>query len=279
MAFFECSFFSQTLAFDTNVCVYIPTPDENEISGGTDRYFRKGVKFQTLYLLHGAFGDCSDWIRQTCIERYAWQRRLALVMPSGDNSFYQDMCRGSKYLSYCSEELPGFVRSVFPLSPRREDTFIAGLSMGGYGALRIAFEKPDMFYAAASLSGALDLADIFCRVKNDEIALSFPWENTVENMDAVESSGADLFARYAVLKTTGKKLPMIFQCCGTEDFLYQSNQLAKQKFTALGADLHYEEDSGEHNWDYWESHIEKALDWLPLKKDSIPDEELYAHSV
>jgi S-formylglutathione hydrolase FrmB len=279
MAFFECSFFSQNLAFDTNVCVYIPTPDANEISGGTDQYFRKGVKFQTLYLLHGAFGDCSDWIRQTCIERYAWRRRLALVMPSGDNSFYQDMYRGSKYLSYCSEELPDLVRSVFPLSPRREDTFIAGLSMGGYGALRIAFEKPDMFYAVASLSGALDLVDIFCRVKNGEIVLPFPWENIVENMDAVEGSGADLFARYAALKTAGKKLSRIFQCCGTEDFLYQSNQLAKQKFIALGADLHYEEDSGEHNWDYWESHIEKALDWLPLKRDSIPDEELYASSV
>jgi S-formylglutathione hydrolase FrmB len=279
MAFFECSFFSRILAFDTSVCVYIPTPDANEITAGTDRYFRKNLKFQTLYLLHGAFGDCTDWIRQTCIERYAWRRRLAVVMPSGDNSFYQDMYRGSKYLSYCSEELPGLVRSVFPLSPGREDTFIAGLSMGGYGALRIAFEKPDMFCAAASLSGALDLADVLRRVKNGEIVLPFPWENTVENMDAVENSEADLFTRYAVLKEAGKKLPRIFQCCGTEDFLYRSNRLARQKFTALGADLHYEEDSGEHNWDYWESHIEKVLDWLPLKKDSIPNEETHARSV
>ncbi|MDR2052635.1 MAG: hypothetical protein LBP80_04400 [Treponema sp.] len=147
MAFFECTFFSRVLAFDTNVCVYIPTPDADETTAGTDRYFRKGVQFQTLYLLHGAFGDCTDWIRQTCIERYAWRRRLAVVMPSTYNSFYQNMYRGSEYLRYCSEELPDLVRSVFPLSPKREDTFAADLSMGGYGALRIAFERPDVFCA------------------------------------------------------------------------------------------------------------------------------------
>jgi S-formylglutathione hydrolase FrmB len=180
------------------------------------------------------------------------------------------MYRGSAYLRYCSEELPALVCSVFPLSPRREDTFAAGLSMGGYGALRLAFEKPDMFCAAASLSGAIDLADLFRRVKTGEIVLPFPWENVVEDMDRVEGSEADLFTRYDALKKAGKPLPKIFQCCGTEDFLYESNQIARQRFTVLGADLSYEEDSGAHNWDYWESHIQRVLDWLPLKKDSIP---------
>src|SRR4030095_358208 len=96
-------------------------------------------------------------MRRTSIERYAAARNLAVIMPAVDRSFYQNMERGARYWDFLSEELPDIFRQFFPLSSKRDDTFAAGLSMGGYGALRLGLAKPEQFAAVASLSGALDL--------------------------------------------------------------------------------------------------------------------------
>ena len=108
-----------------------------------------------LYLLHGLSDDETIWMRRTSIERYAAQYGLAVVMPNGARSYYADMLRGGKYWTYLSEELPKVMQSFFRISDRREDTFAAGLSMGGYGAMKLALHCPERFAAAASLSGAL----------------------------------------------------------------------------------------------------------------------------
>lgn len=269
MAFFEVNFFSSTLGFNTDINVFVPSPNSDEILNRKKSEYKKNRKYQVLYLLHGAYGDYTDWMRLTSIEKYAQNHKLAVVMPSASNSFYQDMFRGSAYLTYLLEELPKFVSSVFPISTRREDTFTAGLSMGGYGALRLAFTKPEQYAACASLSGAIDI--VACKAQNDSGVVDGPfvWNAILEHADQLEGSEADLFALIEKQKSLGKELPRVFQSCGTEDFIYLPNVSAHEKLLRAGVDLTYEEHPGIHDWDYWDTHIQRVLDWLPLANDSV----------
>ncbi|SDM62844.1 alpha/beta hydrolase [Acetanaerobacterium elongatum] len=272
MAFFQCNFFSPTLCFNTDINVFIPTPNSDELQNGKKSdYFYDGAHFQVLYLLHGAYGDYTDWMRLTNIEKYAQNHKLAVVMPSASNSFYQDMFRGSAYLTYLTKELPEFVRALFPISLKRENTFTAGLSMGGYGALRLAFEKPENYSACASLSGAIDICDIMRSTKDGKMDGPFRWADIFEHPEQVEGSDADLFALIAKRKAEHYPLPKIFQSCGTEDFIYQSNVGAHKKLQAIGVEHTYEEHPGIHDWDYWDTHIQRVLEWLPLANDAVKE--------
>ena len=270
MAFFEVNFFSAALGFNTDINVFIPTPNSDEIlNHKKSDYFFDGAKFQVLYLLHGAYGDCTDWMRLTSIEKYAQEHKLAVVMPSASNSFYQDMYRGSAYLTYLTQELPSFVNALLPVSAKRENTFVAGLSMGGYGALKLAFTKPEQYAACASLSGAIDLCAVMEQVQSGEIGGPFQWSAIFEHPERVKGSRADLFALIAKQKAAGAALPSVFQTCGTEDFIYSANVSARQKLEALGVALTCEEHPGIHDWDYWDTHIQRVLNWLPLANDSV----------
>lgn len=271
MAFFQMNFFSSALCFNTDVYVFIPTPNSDELlNHKKSDYFKEGARFQVLYLLHGAYGDCTDWMRLTSIEKYAQEHKLAVVMPSASNSFYQDMWRGSAYLTYLTEELPQFVNILFPVSRKRENTFVAGLSMGGYGALRLAFQKPEQYGACASLSGAVDICMVKQLIENGEIGGPFQWDAIFEN-EHLEGTDADLFFLIEKRKREGRVLPRVFLTCGTEDFIYPVNQEGKKRFERLSLDLTYEEHPGIHDWNYWDTHIQDVLNWLPLKNDSIEE--------
>jgi S-formylglutathione hydrolase FrmB len=261
MAFMRCSFFSLVLETNTDINVIMPTISSDEIMNKKDTsWFHKDMRYQVLYLLHGAYGDYSDWIRHTGIERYAHEKRLAVVMPSAANSFYQDMHQGLRYLTYLTEELPSFVQTMFPISGKREDTFVAGLSMGGYGALKLAFAKPENYAACASLSGGLDLA--FIKNGDDQIVSPVKWDSIFEDPSKIAGTDADLFALIEKRKKEGRLLPRIFQSCGAEDFLYKSNASAHEKLVKLGVDITYEEHPGIHDWNYWDKHIQRVLNWL-----------------
>ena len=142
MALIKVNFRSKVLLEETALNIILPEGCAEE-------------DIPTVYLLHGMHGDHTLWCRKTNIERYAAERRMAIVMPDGENGFYTDMKYGKKHYSYVSEELVDY--RVFRLSRRRERTFVAGLSMGGYGAFRIALTKPEVYSAAVSLSGCLDI--------------------------------------------------------------------------------------------------------------------------
>ena len=110
-----------------------------------------------LYLLHGLSDDHTAWHRYTAVGRYAEKAGLAVVMPAVHRSFYTNEAHGHRYWDFVSEELPGVVHEFFRVTDRPEETFVAGLSMGGYGALKLALTHPERYAAAASLSGGLDL--------------------------------------------------------------------------------------------------------------------------
>ena len=150
MALIHMDFFSEALGMCVNADVILPQKSASLIGMKTER----GDTFKTLYLLHGLSDDHTIWQRRTSIERYVSDKNLAVVMPNAHRSWYTDMKYGGAYMTYITKELPALCRSFFNgMSDKREDNFVAGLSMGGYGALKMGLSNPDGFAGIASFSG------------------------------------------------------------------------------------------------------------------------------
>jgi putative tributyrin esterase len=259
MALINCKFYSVVLSMEVPVYVILPENQGGVREGGAPIEGNCPV----LYLLHGFSADESDWIRKSGIERYVDNKNIAVVMPSGLNRFYSDAHDGSfNYLKYVSEELPQRMKQFFHISGRREDTFIAGLSMGGYGAFKLALNCPEKYCAAASLSGALDIVDLYEHPVNGHNL----WMKSIfGELNDLKGSVNDLRAVAKQLKTSGKDIPMLYQCCGMEDFIYGNNVKFRDYLKTLNYNWMYEEGPGIHDWNYWDAAIQRVLNWLPIR--------------
>src|SRR5690349_15261793 len=211
MAHLRCDFFSHTLALSTSITVILPQATSAQI-GMTGRH-REGLP-PVLYLLHGLSDDDTIWLRRTSIERYAAPLGLAVVMPQVHRSFYTDQAYGGRYWTFLSEELPALVQSLFRVSVRRQDTFVAGLSMGGYGAFKWALRQPERFAAAASLSGAVDIAGLRTGRERPEDPRMF--ERIFGDRNPAGESDD---VRWLLGRADVGTLPSLYLCCGTEDEL------------------------------------------------------------
>ncbi len=256
MALIQCDFFSETLGVSSSMNVILPQQTSTQV--GMKGNVRQGPH-PVLWLLHGWSDDHTIWCRRTSIERYVAPLGLAVVMPAVNLSYYADMHAGLKYWTYISEELPAIARDFFPISDKRKDNYVAGLSMGGYGAFKLALNHPDRYAAAASLSGAL-APDPTQHKRGDHMQWIFG------NLKKFKGSDNDLLAIASKLKKKKKKQTALFACCGTEDFLYDQNQNFKSHAADIGLDLTYEEGPGTHDWEFWDQWIQRVLEWLPLKK-------------
>ena len=252
----QVHFFSETLGVQCTMNVLVPQRALAEMKS------RRSPRVRTLYLLHGHSDDHTAWQRWTSIERYAEGLNLAVVMPAVHLSFYTDMVYGGKYWQFISEEAPAVVRELFSLSSRREDNFVAGLSMGGYGAFKLALTHPDRYAAAASLSGAVDIREVVNAHgdRNDKAWIA-GMRNVFGDLSKVPNSKHDLFT-LAKRAAKGNVKPRLYQCCGTEDFLYEDNIRFRDAVGKLTLDLTYEEGPGEHNWVYWDQMIQRVLEWM-----------------
>ena len=259
----NCQFRSAVLRRNTAITVILPTPED------LSKPICKNMK--VLYLLHGLHGDESSWVRYTNVERYALEKDIAVVMPGVGNSFYQDMAHGERFYTYMTEELPKFVQGLFPVSAKREDTFIAGLSMGGYGAFFLALSRPDLYGAAASFSGAVDIAFHATPLQLPESSphsvsegaeMPFFVENCFGDFRKMRGSHRDVIALYE--KMDKEQVPRLYQSCGTKDYLYGMNKLFYAKMTQLGAKIDWRETEGmAHEWDFWDMEVKYLLDhWL-----------------
>ncbi|GAE94899.1 esterase [Gracilibacillus boraciitolerans JCM 21714] len=263
MALIKCDFFSEELMISTSMTVILPEQTKTQIGLKNNR---NGDKFPTLYLLHGLSDDHTIWSRRTSIERYAAEYGIAVIMPQVDHSFYADMVYGKKYWTFISEELPRIARSFFPLSAQKEDNFVAGLSMGGYGAFKWALRKPEEFAAAASLSGVLDIADHVKNIKEDNPIGSALFQ--VYGGKEIEDTQEDLFYLIQQLKAKKESIPLLFQACGTEDFLWEENQKFYQFAQDQNLPLTHTFTSGTHEWGgYWDQKIQEVLAWLPIQSN------------
>lgn len=252
MALIECRFRSRVLELSCTMNVILPQPEAMRIPA-------RG--FPTLYLLHGISDDHSAWLRQTSIERHVEKLGLAVVMPAFGRSFYTDIAGGPRYWQFLAEELPQLARGFFPLSAAREDNFVAGLSMGGYGAFKLALRAPESFAAAASLSGALDMVS---RVHCEQIGKPGELFALFGPAEGMADKGDDLFALATALAAAGRPCPRLLQRCGTEDFLFADNERFAAHARELGLPLDYAAGPGSHDWAYWDAGIREVLAWLPL---------------
>ncbi len=256
MIWSELHFWSEVLSCRGTVSVLLPQRGIGEKSGPY------APPFRVLYLLHGYSDDQTAWMRWTSIERYVEGLNLAVVMPAAQNSFYTDMAHGGQFFTFLTEELPAILHDLFPLSQKREDTYVAGLSMGGYGAFKLAMSRPDLYAAAASLSGALDMGHEITRHREevDEFWLE-NMRNIFGQPEKFTSGPNDLFSLTEKVAKSKMK-PRLYQYCGRSDFLYQDNLRFRDFIRPLGFDHTYEENQGGHTWDNWDTYIQKVLSWL-----------------
>ena len=239
----RCDFSSEVLELDTSMTVLLPQTGD--------------VPPPVLYLLHGLTDDHTAWTRGTSIERYAAAKGLAVVMPQVHRSFYADESYGMRFWEFLSAELPAVVERFFRISTRRADTFVAGLSMGGYGAMKWALRQPERFAAAASLSGALDLAyiqefDLRPHMRA-LVARVFP-DRTV--------GGSDEDLLHLLKHADPAGLPRLMVRCGTEDHLVKQNERFVAAARTAGIPLDAEFGPGAHDWAYWDAQIQVVLDWM-----------------
>ncbi len=267
MAFLTCTMYSHALYSNITFNICLPTPTSGDkVDYDTlkaDYGYEGGLP--VAYLLHGMFGDANSWTRFSNVDRYAQDRRIAVVTCSAGNNFYQELPQGLAYETFFTKELPAYICALFPVSPRREDTFIGGFSMGGYGAWHLALTAPEKYSKAASMSGALDIVTLYKNAKTNLAPSPFHWHAMFANPEALEGSKSDLFAQYARCLEKGC-VPALYQTCGTEDFLYQMNIAARDRLRAMGCDLTYTEGAGGHDWNFWDREIQKMLDWFLMDR-------------
>jgi putative tributyrin esterase len=257
MALIQCHFFSRVLGLMSTMSVILPEPGPLE-AGGSPKIQQE--RYPTLYLLHGLSDDHTTWQRRTSIERYVEGLNLAVVMPAGQRSFYTDMVTGQRYWTFISEEVPAVARHFFPLSEARDENYVAGLSMGGYGAFKLALTYPERYAAAASLSGVLDVARL---AQAEQAAGQSELQHIFGEAKALGDSPNELFHLAAQGVEQGRARPSLYQWCGTEDFLYADNVRFREHAASLGLAVTYEEGPGGHEWSCWDAQIQRVLAWLP----------------
>ena len=258
MALLQVNFVSSALKRTVPMTVILPV---DKIFGDDRRDTAKPC-FKTLYLLHGLLGNCTDWVMNTRIQQWAEAKNLAVIMPSGDNSFYVDqLTPNNDYGDFIGRELVEITRKMFPLSHRREDTYIAGLSMGGFGAIRNGLVHAETFGYIAGLSSALH----FFEAAPEMPAHSLMGEEQVFGDIALarQTSKNPRIALAQLLERSGP-LPKIYMACGLQDSLLDANRSFKTFLEEKGVPVFYEELDGNHNWDFWNDQIQKVLAWLPL---------------
>lgn len=269
MAFIQMNLLSKCLMRTVPVNVILPA-DKLVFPGMPER---EDKPYKTLYLLHGIFGNHMDWGTGTRIQRYAEENDLAVVMPAGENAFYVDRADANDfYGEFVGRELVELTRKMFPLSDKREDTFIGGLSMGGYGAMRNGLKYSDTFGYIVSLSGALLVEDFPKRTNESPLFMERRdyAESCFGDLDAMQES--DMNPKWMVkkLKADGKEIPKVFMACGDQDSLLETNKKMAAFLQEQGVDVTFEVGPGNHEWDFWDTYIKKAVyEWLPTEHNGL----------
>lgn len=248
MAQVQCNLFSYSLGYPVDIEVILPSftscnmkqPHTHALPG----------KFPVLYLLHGYGNDYKAWLRYTSIERYAEEHRIAVVTFSCHNKAYLNAPLGENFYDFLNEELPEFVENYFPISAEPKERYIAGLSMGGYGALLHGLQNPSRYNAIGAMSPGI------------------PDRN--QPQDANRVMRTDLYDVTNHALETNDRLPDLFMCIGDKDFLHARVTEYHQTFMPKwhGSRFRYDDLPGyEHEFAIWDKEILAFLDWI--KRDDV----------
>lgn len=243
MAHLRCDFRSEAMDMNTSMTVILP----------------EGVsqsRVPVVYLLHGLADNCTGWSRYTSVERYAREKGAALVIPEVQRSFYTDMEQGISYFTFIHDELPEICRNFFGFSPARENNYLMGLSMGGYGTLKCVLRSPRRYAGAAAFSAVADIGQYAAAqggAQKKQFQAIFG-----QALEIPEES--DLFALTG--RADPADLPRLYLACGEQDALLDANARLADKLHAVGADVRFEHWQGIHNWVFWDAAVCRAMDYL-----------------
>lgn len=262
MSYLSLNFFSAALNFRTEVKVVLPEyPAQRMASVERQSAYDKSLKFPVVYLLHGFTGDHSDWFTMIPIERYAQEYGFAVVMPHGYNSWYLNEPRGAKVEDFLFDELPAAMEAMLPISDRPEERFIAGLSMGGMGAVHTALNHPECFRAMASASAVLSYQRLFEQYENGtpddlrmlETLAYATGERTIPDMDAL----------YLKREQQGGHIPPHLCLFGRQDEMYADQYLWFKAFAAENRlPVETDEWDGGHDFLFWDPAVRRMLAWF-----------------
>ncbi len=265
MALMEFHFESEQLQGNTTISVILPDKPREKTPA---QFYGSGKKYKVLWLLHGTFGDHSDWLRKSNIELYACEKDLIVVMPSGLNANYanwENFSIGYNMYDFLFQELMPLVYNWFPASEKREDNFIAGLSMGGRGTCVYAFSHPEKFAGAAVLSACPQETSW---VRENNPGMGKRLEGMILNRGgeaAFESSYENTWKVLDDQVSAGVSLPRLYFACGKEDFLYPAFAHFRKHAEEIGLDAVFDEVEGyRHEWRFWDLEIQRALEFFGL---------------
>lgn len=262
MGLFQVDFYSKSLAGSTNFNVIIPNDVPQEMLGDNE-YYKRNMK--TLFLLHGYSGASKDWLLGSPVQELAIKYNIAIIMPSGGNSFYLDgKGTGKAYGHYVGQDLVEYVRKTFHLSDHKDDTFIGGYSMGGFGAIHTGLAYPNTFGKIMALSSALivhNIANIEEDFK-DAIADYYYYTSVFGDLRKLESSDNNPEILIQKMKAEKQTIPAIYIACGTEDFLLKENRAFHKFLQNENVPVQYVEGPGAHDWDFWNRYLEASIQWM-----------------
>ncbi len=245
MAYLSMHTYSYELKMTTLINLFIPDSPKMDIPMSERK---------TLYLLHGLSDNATAWVRRSNIEVYAEKYGLIVVMPSADRSFYCDGVNGMNYFSYITKELPLYLNRVLNISMDRDKNLIAGLSMGGYGAMKMALSFPEKYFAVGSFSGVLDIEPLV-KDASPEIIQQFPFL-LKENEDPATSTNNPI----SLLK---KDIDILmYVSCGLQDNLLITSKNFEERAQSLGIKAKFVYEDGAHTWPFWDRHISLFLDFV-----------------
>ncbi len=250
MAQISVKFNSTALDRNVRFKMYIPNDHSTE-----ERHLK------TLFLLHGYTGESDIWVPQYLADKYGF----AVVAPNGENAFWLDgLSTGHKYCTFVGSELVDYIRRTFGLAMERNETYIMGLSMGGFGALHTAFAYPENFGKTAAMSSALIIHEIAgMKPGEDNGTANYDYyHECFGSLDRVEESDSNPEVLVKRLKDSGAAIPEIFMSCGTEDFLLENNRGMHHFLESCCIPHTYLESKGSHDMTFWNEYTEKFIDMM-----------------
>lgn len=266
MALIQADFYSMCLKRVVPFCAIVP------VESMVPMMPPPALPLKTLYLLHGYTGRSTDWLLTSALGELAAANNLAIILPDGENHFYvDDLKRGDMYGNYIGTELIDFTRRMFPLSDKREDTIIGGISMGGYGALRNGLKYNDVFSHIIAISPAIVMEEF--KTATDEPnhvgATRGFFESVFGDLDKVAGSDMDLHQLIDMRYAEGTAFPDIYLACGANDILVPESRRLDTHLTDLAIPHVYEEGPGTHDNLFFDPHLKKALDRLELDRPPV----------
>lgn len=270
MGMIRCHMFSEVFQTHTDITLTLPEASQNP---GVDGLKGKRVLYPVIYVLHGGAEESTMWMRMSRLEAYSKRFNFISVSINGMSSSYSDMLHGYKIFTFLTEELPAFVEGMFPASPRREDRYIAGFSMGGQGALKAAFRCPEKYAAAMPLCGARDIVALFEKWENMENGPDLTAaRDALGPVGSLRGSVHDLvYLAHEAAKNTSYR-PRLLVACANDDYAAELTEAYHQMLLSIGLEHTYYKAPGIHDYYFVDHALLWALgNWLKLSAPQVKE--------